>query len=741
MTVRNMGLCTIKIGDNPYESQFVKGEKYLMTAQVGVEFISGATKAPNAIFQLAHEVSSTTTTTSCNYSSVSDLSLKSTSIGDKHTIKWWTEGFGNELPRMWFNMKTRQHLLIRVSNLKIEKINGNNFTPTVFNGLGKLHSVAQPNLLNGSGVLGKAFSSYTPDDCTVSTIPYGYCNNTVKTIKANKVTRYNKYNKFFTYQARVQNGTTYTLSWYQKGTTTNEQKFFVSIANKDNAVPSDWLIYCGGEGPKLWHKKSNDKSVYNSHLLTTEWTRHYMTFCYSGSTSDTCPLDIDFVYQFDNKTYLSGATAYFAMPKLEVSDYPTPWQASDQDRSTKPLRGPMAWVSGTTYQGGGVDDEFQDLVTFNNANAMYLCKCTHTAETSNNPANGLATGGWDTSKPWVVTEKKDFIAADVIWTDSMKAGAFDAIKGKVDELTIGKLQTNKDNGPTLEIKDGNMVIKGQTGVKNIEIGINENGEAVLRFYNNKGDYLYDLGPDKITDKVARTLGTFMLLPLVSKVEAVPGLGGDYDFTTLGTAAKMAFRFETQLYQLSATVQKYWAKPEITYKFNDGILRVGNVTKYTAKVNGATDGEYIFSRSDFDGAYFEDSGTTQNLPNPKKLLGYDDNIYHARLEYANLSPLGLQPDNSLDFWNQLCQLSFIKKGIVMSWVDLLINCYYPKPGFTSVSLDGDWNSKIEISNDCYHLWVKGPNNTREYIGACNPNGNIMRSNYTFAQYKEMMKNNY
>jgi hypothetical protein len=286
-----------------------------------------------------------------------------------------------------------------------------------------------------------------------------------------------------------------------------------------------------------------------------------------------------------------------------------------------------------------------------------------------------------------------------------------------------------------------MVIKGQTGVKNIEIGINENGEAVLRFYNNKGDYLYDLGPDKITDKVARTLGTFMSLSTVSKVEAVPDLGGDYDFTTLGTAAKMAFRFETQLYQLSATVQKYWAKPEITYRFNDGILRVGNVTKYTAKVNGATDGEYIFSRSDFDGAYFEDSGTTQNLPNPKKLLGYDDNTYHARLNYANLSPLGLQPDNTLDFWNQLCQLSFIKKGIAMSWVDLLINCYYPKPGFTSVSLDGDWNSKIEISDDCYHLWVKGPNNTREYIGACSLNGKIMKSNYTFAQYKEMMTNNF
>jgi hypothetical protein len=755
MTVRNIGICTIKIGDNPYESQFVKGGKYLMTAQIGVEFISGVTKAPNAIFQFAPEVSSTAT--SWSRSPLSDLSLKSASIEDKHTIKWWTEDFGAELPRLWFNMKTRQHLLIRVSNLKIEKINGNNFTPTAFNGLGKLHSVAQPNLLNGSGVLGKAFTSFEPTGCTVSTIPYGYCNNTVKTIKANDVTRYNQYNKFFTYQTRVQTDTTYTLSWYQKGATTNEQKFFVSIANKDNAVPSDWLIYCGGEGPKLWHKTIDSNgnpqnAVYNSHPLTMEWTRHYMTFRYASSTGETCSLDIDFVYQFNNSESLVGDMAYFAMPKLEESDYPTPWQASDQDRSTKPLRGPMAWVSGATYQGGGIDDEYQDFVTLPNANAMYLCKYTHTADSSNHPANGTANSGWSISKPWLVTEKKDFIAADVIWSDTFKSHMMDAVNGRIGDLEVRKLHTMMYGGPTIEISNGTMQVFGSSGKKNIEIGVDDYGQAVLKFYNNNGDYLYDLGPEKITQDTGRSAARFN--PVSRQLKNRKPIDG-----TLQDPFDAPFRIELEVntieeYNIYGNKTVGWELCPVTlYQYFDGSINVGNVEKYTTHLTVAPTGDAdytLFAHTPYHEKYFI-SGltntatylTTETAEANAKLVApgnRSDNVYESYIEYdwapyyAAQSAGMKASDHSNGAWSNNSKLWIYKNGVRMNKTPYYF-CMNPFPSST----DGDADSGM------YYIWLKDSQNKWYRICRVGLNGGyesydrelpVMYRNLTFKEYAQL-----
>ena len=716
----------IYIGDNPYENKFIKGGKYLMTAQVGVEFISGATAARN--MKLNDEVyiyksmSGTATSTRVGGNGQYTLPLSSTTLSNTVDVVWKTENFGTALPCIYIN-NCNKYVIIKINNIKIEKVNGNNFTPTGFNGLGQLHAVTQPNLMNGSGVLGKKFVLSTPTDCTLYTNPYGYCNNTVQAIKANKVSQHNQYNCFLRYQTKVKGGNDYTLSWYQKGETSG-QNFFVSIANSGNTVPTDWLIYCD-EGDKLWHKSTDDKSVYNSHALTSEWTRHYMTFHYSGNTNTEYDLHFDFVYQFDNRNSLVGKWAYFAMPKLEVSDYPTPWQASDQDRSTKPLRGPMAWVSGATYQGGGVDDEFQDLVTLTNANAMYLCKYTHTAKTENHPSSGTATGGWSESKPWVVTEKKDFIAADVLWTDSMKASIFDAVKGRVGELVIGKLQTQQNNGPTLEIKDGNMVIKGQTGVKNIEIGVNEYGEAVLKFYDNNGELKYDLGPGQIISRINRTVGKFTSVSTVAELRCAL-MAGNHNFTTLGMEALVSVCIEKEYDNHSGY------KTIKLYKFHDGAATIQNLSKFTKYVYVPTQGYeayYKDEHSEFDGAYFTESATTNSMPNENYKLGHNDNKYHAILDCSNLYPLGSNPDNPLDFWNTTSRLFFIKDGIVESHVDLLINPYV---GDWYIDLNNsNWSSKVHMDTTCYHLWIKGENNTRRYLCPCDGTG----IEYTFAQYKD------
>ena len=189
------------------------------------------------------------------------------------------------------------------------------------------------------------------------------------------------------------------------------------------------------------------------------------------------------------------------MPKLEIGDFPTTWQMNDLDRIGKPLRGPSAWKQGQVYEGGGPNDNFQDLVTDTNANVMYLCKVTHTATKDNQPGSHHVNMSWDASNPWQETEKRDFIAADVIYSDTLKSTLMSVVEANIDSLVAKKLTTQGEaNSSSIEIQNGQMVVKGATGISNIVFGVNENGEAVLSFYNNDGEWQYDLGPSQINQK-------------------------------------------------------------------------------------------------------------------------------------------------------------------------------------------------------------------------------------------------
>lgn len=53
---------------------------------------------------------------------------------------------------------------------------------------------------------------------------------------------------------------------------------------------------------------------------------------------------------------------------------------------------------------------------------------------------------------------------------------------------------NTDNGAHIEIQNGLMSVFGTMGMPNIRFGVNDNGMAVLSYYDNNGTKLYDLGP-------------------------------------------------------------------------------------------------------------------------------------------------------------------------------------------------------------------------------------------------------
>lgn len=62
-------------------------------------------------------------------------------------------------------------------------------------------------------------------------------------------------------------------------------------------------------------------------------------------------------------------------------------------------------------------------------------------------------------------------------------------------LILAQMLTSQGlNGQTVRIADGLIYIYGKAGTANIRFGLNSSGQAVLSYYDDNGNFLYDLGP-------------------------------------------------------------------------------------------------------------------------------------------------------------------------------------------------------------------------------------------------------
>lgn len=85
------------------------------------------------------------------------------------------------------------------------------------------------------------------------------------------------------------------------------------------------------------------------------------------------------------------------------------------------LRGPSRWEVGKEYQGGGENDEYQDIVICDEyPNQMYLCKVTHTSAPNTYPPTHWKNAEWDTNDPWTQTEYREFTATKVLFANRGK---------------------------------------------------------------------------------------------------------------------------------------------------------------------------------------------------------------------------------------------------------------------------------------------------------------------------------
>lgn len=67
------------------------------------------------------------------------------------------------------------------------------------------------------------------------------------------------------------------------------------------------------------------------------------------------------------------------------------------------------------------------------------------------------------------------------------------------DLILAQMLTSQGhNGQMVRIADGLINIYGKAGTANIRFGLNSSGQAVLSYYDDNGNFLYDLGPAGVT---------------------------------------------------------------------------------------------------------------------------------------------------------------------------------------------------------------------------------------------------
>lgn len=170
------------------------------------------------------------------------------------------------------------------------------------------------------------------------------------------------------------------------------------------------------------------------------------------------------------------------------------------------------WSKDDDYLQGKDDEEWYDVVEYEypetGETLLYLCVRSHGA-TEITPQEDVANnlGNWEVAQEWAFVATKLLLAerikSDMIDTDDLVAKRIytDPV-GVVKDEDGNPVKDEEGNEVTdyahIEMVGSEMKVFNQLGLMNIRFGVNEDGYAVLEYYDNDGRKLYDLGPEGIT---------------------------------------------------------------------------------------------------------------------------------------------------------------------------------------------------------------------------------------------------
>ena len=257
------------------------------------------------------------------------------------------------------------------------------------------------------------------------------------------------------------------------------------------------------------------------------WTFHSVAFKIKSSFSS----DSKAILFRVQKTYLE-----IKCPKFEESIVPTEWIPNESDVGNECAIIPAGtWVSGATYYYyGGV----RNAVRVSGSDGWYILK----RRTGKRGFTSTVSPASDTQN-WQASTYMKFIACDAMFAEDVVA----------DRMRVGRLSSIGNNGVEVNIADGMLQFKGLNFV-NIQLGLDDDGCAVLKFYDKNGVFQYDLGPNGINQNVDQQDNYFL------------------NYTPLGALADAAYNRQA-IWNVHQIALSFW------YQFVEGYTQTGNVRTY------------------------------------------------------------------------------------------------------------------------------------------------------------------
>lgn len=142
-----------------------------------------------------------------------------------------------------------------------------------------------------------------------------------------------------------------------------------------------------------------------------------------------------------------------------------------------------------TYLAGGENEEYLDVVIASNGLA-YQCKKSHGHEIATDDHNYDPIND---NTHWQQMNNFENVATKVLF----------AQLGYVENLGVRYVETTNSGNGMVSISDGVMEVFNAFGSRNIRFGIDENGYAVMQYFDNNGTLLYDLGPNGLSSSDVR----------------------------------------------------------------------------------------------------------------------------------------------------------------------------------------------------------------------------------------------
>lgn len=232
-----------------------------------------------------------------------------------------------------------------------------------------------------------------------------------------------------------------------------------------------------------------------------------------------------------------------------------------------------------------------------------------------------------------------------------KDGMLDARLINAAKIIAERLETSGNTGQRVAIEDGLMQIFGTNGVCNIKFGVNDNGEAILSYYDKNGKWLYDLGPNKLDG--SQITSSAVTIKEYVKATIKPGTNDFYDNVTyLGKGVKQVkFQYSELLFGNNRFMNeddeiKKNSSAHIGYQPFANESNVTKLYRYSAPRMGNTivkDDKYGLSTADLakraDGKYFTSmtmasGGSLVNLAPVGVYFGKNEAVRYA--PYPNAS---------------------------------------------------------------------------------------------------------